>query len=387
MSVKSRVTNHSHRRIFSQQTSKREERLPFSATLQAGRAGGVLTASFFTIWAGLASAFAATAAPVAATSRTAAAVAATGNQRPVGRASAARGTTVSLHPATEQPASAEDGAGQPDPLSFNALFDGQRALGTSGLSSLEGSSGGGIASWATIGGYGSKKSMGMAFHYSYVNVTNYTDQNVGALMGFYDRVELSYSHNFFQTGGTGAKLGIGRGYQFDLDTGGIKVRLFGHVLDKTLLPQVSVGAMYKHDGDAKVIHAVGSKHTDGADVYVAVTKLFPKIGILVDTTLRLTKGNQWGILGFGGDRNDNYYPQFEGSLGYLPSFIPGLVVGVEYRTKPRNQNFTPESNWFDVYASYFVNKHLNITAAYVSLGTIATYRTQTGAYFSLQTGF
>lgn len=104
----------------------------------------------------------------------------------------------------------------------------------------------------------------------------------------------------------------------------------------------------KHDGDAKVIHAVGSKHTDGADVYVAVTKLFPKIGILVDTTLRLTKGNQWGILGFGGDRNDNYYPQFEGSLGYLPSFIPGLVVGVEYRTKPRNQNFTPESNWFDV---------------------------------------
>lgn len=152
MSVKSRVTNHSHRRIFSQQTSKREERLPFSATLHAGRAGGVLTASFFTIWAGLAPAFAATAAPVAATSRTAAAVAATGNQRPVGRASAARGTTVSLHPATEQPASVEDGAGQPDPLSFNALFDGQRTLGTSGLSSLEGSSGGGIASWATIGG-------------------------------------------------------------------------------------------------------------------------------------------------------------------------------------------------------------------------------------------
>ncbi|KXV70487.1 hypothetical protein AD951_02795 [Acetobacter malorum] len=267
------------------------------------------------------------------------------------------------------------------------MFDGQRTLGTSGLSSLEGSSGGGIASWATIGGYGSKKSMGMAFHYSYVSLTNYTDQNVGAVMGFYDRVEISYSHNFFRTGSTGRKLGIGHGYQFDLDTGGIKVRLFGHVLDKTLLPQVAVGAMYKHDGDAKVIHAVGSKHTDGADVYIAVTKLFPKLGLLVDTTMRLTKGNQWGILGFGGDRNDNYYPQFEGSLGYLPSFIPGLVVGVEYRTKPRNQNFTPESNWFDVYASYFVNKHLNITAAYVSLGTIATYRNQTGAYVSLQTGF
>lgn len=314
-------------------------------------------------------------------------------------AGAAPGSTprVTLAPGTAQATSSRAGAVQgasgedpdePDAgLTFDKIFDGQRTLGTSGLSSLEGSSGGGIASWATIGGYGSKKSMGMAFHYSYVSLTNYTDQNVGAVMGFYDRVEISYAHNFFRTGSTGRKLGIGHGYQFDLDTGGIKVRLFGHVLDKTLLPQVAVGAMYKHDGDAKVIHAVGSKHTDGADVYIAATKLFPKLGLLVDTTMRLTKGNQWGILGFGGDRNDNYYPQFEGSLGYLPSFIPGLVVGVEYRTKPRNQNFTPESNWFDVYASYFVNKHLNITAAYVSLGTIATYRNQTGAYVSLQTGF
>ncbi|MCP1271514.1 DUF3034 family protein [Acetobacter cerevisiae] len=314
-------------------------------------------------------------------------------------AGAAPGSTprVTLTPGTAQATSSSARAVQgasgeapdePDAgLTFDKIFDGQRTLGTSGLSSLEGSSGGGIASWATIGGYGSKKSMGMAFHYSYVSLTNYTDQNVGAVMGFYDRVEISYAHNFFRTGSTGRKLGIGHGYQFDLDTGGIKVRLFGHVLDKTLLPQVAVGAMYKHDGDAKVIHAVGSKHTDGADVYIAATKLFPKLGLLVDTTMRLTKGNQWGILGFGGDRNDNYYPQFEGSLGYLPSFIPGLVVGVEYRTKPRNQNFTPESNWFDVYASYFVNKHLNITAAYVSLGTIATYRNQTGAYVSLQTGF
>lgn len=272
-------------------------------------------------------------------------------------------------------------------LTFRSLFDGKRALGTSGLSSLEGASGGGIATWATIGGYGSNKSMGMAFHYSYVNITNYWDQNAGAVLGIHDRVEISYSHNFFQTRGTGALLGIGRGYQFDLDTGGIKVRLFGHIADKTLIPQISIGGMYKHDGDSKVIHEVGSKHVNGGDAYVAVTKLFPKIGLLVDTTMRLTKGNQWGILGFGGDRNDNYYPQFEGSLGYLPWFAPGLVVGVEYRTKPRNQNFTPESNWFDVYASYFVNKHLNITAAYVSLGTIATFRNQTGVYFSAQTGF
>ncbi|WP_231866816.1 DUF3034 family protein, partial [Acetobacter malorum] len=126
---------------------------------------------------------------------------------------------ITLAPGTAQSTASTDGTAQtssaeapdePDTgLTFDKIFDGQRTLGTSGLSSLEGSSGGGIASWATIGGYGSKKSMGMAFHYSYVSLTNYTDQNVGAVMGFYDRVEISYSHNFFRTGSTGRKLGIG----------------------------------------------------------------------------------------------------------------------------------------------------------------------------------
>ncbi|KXV74576.1 hypothetical protein AD953_11115, partial [Acetobacter malorum] len=126
---------------------------------------------------------------------------------------------MTLAPGTAQSTASTDGTAQtssaeapdePDTgLTFDKIFDGQRTLGTSGLSSLEGSSGGGIASWATIGGYGSKKSMGMAFHYSYVSLTNYTDQNVGAVMGFYDRVEISYSHNFFRTGSTGRKLGIG----------------------------------------------------------------------------------------------------------------------------------------------------------------------------------
>ncbi|KXV48377.1 hypothetical protein AD945_07780 [Gluconobacter albidus] len=270
---------------------------------------------------------------------------------------------------------------------FRTLFDGQRTIGTGGMTSLEGSSGGGLASWATISGYGSDKSAGMAFHYSYVNLTNYWDQNVGASIGLFDRVELSYTHNFFQTRATGAKLGIGNGYQFDLDVAGAKVRLFGHVADNTLIPQVAIGAMYKHDSDGRIIHMVGSKHTDGADAYLAVTKLFPKVGILIDTTVRFTKGNQWGIIGFGGDLDNSYHPQFEGSLGYLPPFLPGLIVGVEYRTKPRNQRFTDESNWFDVYTSYFINKHLNITLAYVSLGTIATFKNQTGFYFSAQTGF
>lgn len=278
-------------------------------------------------------------------------------------------------------------AAQQPSSSLAALFDENRPLATSGLSTLDGSSGGGLASWATIGGYGSDKGLGTAFHYTYLNVTNYQDQNVGMLLGLFNRVEISYTHNFLQTGSSGRKLGIGNDYMFDLDNFGIKGRLFGNITDAGLIPQVAVGMMYKHARDAHVIDTVGGKSTQGADFYVAATKIFGKAHIVLDTTVRFTRSNQVGLLGFGGDRDNSYHPQFEGSLGYLPPFIPRLVVGVEFRTKPKTLFFSPENNWFDAYASYFFNKHLNLTLAYVSLGTIANFRNQTGVYASLQTGF
>nr|WP_246376513.1 DUF3034 family protein [Gluconacetobacter aggeris] len=129
----------------------------------------------------------------------------------------------------------------------------------------------------------------------------------------------------------------------------------------------------KPDSDNHVIHSIGARSADGGDVYIATTKLFGKAHVIIDATMRLTKGNQRGIIGFGGNCNDSYHPQFEGSIAYLPSFVPGLVVGVEYRTKPRNQNFMPEGNCFDACATYFVNKHLNVTLAHVPLGTTAPY--------------
>lgn len=267
------------------------------------------------------------------------------------------------------------------------IFDEKKPLETGGLSSLEGSSGGGLASWATIGGYGSKKGLGTAFHYTYVRVSDYQDQNVGGLLGIYNRVEISYSHNFGQTGITGRKLGVGKGYQFDMDIVGVKARILGDLVSPDFIPQVAVGAMYKHATGQRVIHGVGGKSTDGVDTYIAVTKLFSQVNIILDTTVRFTKANQMGILGFGGDRHNSYYAQFEGSIGYLPPFVPGLIVGGEYRTKPNNMSFSKESNWADVFATYFLNKHLNLTVAYVSLGTVADFRHQRGVYASLQTGF
>ena len=48
----------------------------------------------------------------------------------------------------------------------------------------------------------------------------------GAAVGIADRLELSYQHQWFDTGGAGARLGLGRGYTFEQDVFGAKLRLF-----------------------------------------------------------------------------------------------------------------------------------------------------------------
>jgi len=63
------------------------------------------------------------------------------------------------------------------------------------------------------------------------------------------------------------------------------------------------------------------------------------------------------------------------------------VIGGEYRTKPSNLGFARENDWYDLFAAYALNKHLSATVAYVDLGSIATFKDQTGVFLSLQAGF
>jgi hypothetical protein len=41
----------------------------------------------------------------------------------------------------------------------------------------------------------------------------------------------------------------------------------------------------------------------------------------------------------------------------------------------------------DLFAAYAINKTVSVTAAYVDLGDIATFKNQRGLYVSLQAGF
>jgi hypothetical protein len=266
------------------------------------------------------------------------------------------------------------------------LTEGGKLLLTGGVSTIDGAAGGGLASWAVISGYETREGIGGEAHGTYVKLPDYELRAYGAAVGLFDRLEISYARQDFDTGATGGKLGLGNGFTFRQDVLGAKLRLTGDaVYGDGWLPQIAVGAQFKKNDQGAVIHAVGGKHDSGVDYYVTGTKVLLDQSLVLSGAVRFTKANQTGLLGFGGDRRDAYSAQFEGSAGYLVT--KRVVVGVEYRSKPDNLSFAKEDDAFDLFGAYAFNKHLSLTAAYVDLGDIATFRNQRGVYLSLQAGF
>lgn len=264
---------------------------------------------------------------------------------------------------------------------------GGKLLLTGGVSTIEGSGGGGLATWALTTGYGAEDGIGGNVHATYVNLPDYELRTYGAAVGLWDRVEISVARQEFDTGATGAALGLGDGFTFTQDVIGLKVKVLGDAIyaQDSWVPQVAVGVQHKSNDQGAVIRAVGGKDDQGTEFYVAASKLFLAQSVIVGGAVRWTDANQTGLLGFGGDKNDDIEPHLEVSAGWLVT--ERLVVGAEYRSKPDNLGFAKEEDAFDVFAAFAVNKHVSVTAAYVDLGSIATFEEQRGLYLSLQVGF
>jgi hypothetical protein len=266
------------------------------------------------------------------------------------------------------------------------MFDGGKLLATGGVSQVEGAGGGGIASWALISGYGTRDGVSANAHYTSVFLPDYNLQTAGVAVGLFDRVELSYAWQGFDTQDVGAALGLGKGYTFHQNIFGAKVKLVGDAVydQDDWLPQISVGLQHKENDRGPIIAAVGGKGSVGTDYYLAASKLFLAQSLLVNVTARETKANQLGILGFGGDKHNDYSTQVEASAAYL--FSKRFAVGAEFRTKPSNLSIAREQDAWDVFAAYFFSKNLSATIAFADLGTIVIKDHQRGAYLSLQAG-
>lgn len=258
---------------------------------------------------------------------------------------------------------------------------------TGGVAAVEGSAGGGLATWAVIAGDETNRGIGGRVHATLVELPDFRLKSYGGALGVYDRVELSYAHQDFDTRDADAALGLGRGFTFSQDVIGAKLRVAGDAVwdQDRWLPQIAVGAQHKIANQGAVIRAVGGRERRGTDFFVAATKLFLAQGLLVNGTARWTKANQFGLVGFGGDQGGKRSVQFEGSAALMLS--PSIVVGAEYRTKPDNLGFAEEDDAIDAFAAWSVHRRVTLTAAYADLGDIATVKRQRGLYLSLQNSF
>ena len=301
----------------------------------------------------------------------------------VGRMRGLAGAVLALlclcRPAAAQP--------EPPPSRFDVpgpAFSGKLPL-TGGVASLEGAAGGGLTPWALIGGQGTRDQVGGYGFATFVRSQDYELRVAGAAVGLWDRVELSVARQAFDTRAVGAALGLGRGFTFHQTVLGAKVKLMGDaVLEQDRwLPQVAVGLQVKDNDRAGVLRAIGARHDSGVDVYASATKLLLAQGLLLNGTVRLTKANELGILGFGGVR-DRYEPQLEGSAALLLN--RRLAVGAEYRMKPDNLAIVDEDDWADVFVAWAPGRNVTVTLAYARLGTVAVERGQRGLYLSLQLG-
>jgi Protein of unknown function (DUF3034) len=280
-----------------------------------------------------------------------------------------------------------------------------KLLLTGGVSSVDGAAGGGLTPWAVIGSNASAGELGATAHFSRATTTDYSLNTYGAALGIHDRFELSVARQDLKTGITGVLLGLPGLHLRQTIVGG-KIKIAGDaVLDSdSWVPQIAAGVQLKSldsSGLDPTLTALGAKRS-GVDAYVSATKLFLAQGLLVNGTLRATKANQNGLLGFGatlGGEQTGYRLQPEISVALL--LRKNLALGAEYRKMPNRLQAAGQAaglgdglqaqDWKDIFVAWAPNKHLSVTLAYVDLGTIVpattAKRRQTGSYLSVQAGF
>lgn len=264
---------------------------------------------------------------------------------------------------------------------------GDRLLATGGASSIEGAAGGGIVPWAVIAGYGTREQWGGDAFATHVDTRDYRFNSYGASLGYANRVEVSVARQRLDISSLSRQLSLPDS-SLHQDVFGLKVRLFGDLVYDHL-PQVSAGLQHKRQRNFTIPEAVGARRSSDEDAYLAASRLVLGgafgYNLLLNGTLRYSRANQTGLLGFGGDQRDRHEWLGEASVAVMPN--QHWVVGVEYRQKPDNLSFAGESDWKDIFVGYFPNKNLALVAAWADLGSIATLDDQTGLYLSLQLSY
>uniref|UniRef100_A0A486XQF1 DUF3034 family protein n=1 Tax=Rheinheimera sp. BAL341 TaxID=1708203 RepID=A0A486XQF1_9GAMM len=262
-------------------------------------------------------------------------------------------------------------------LSSTVCLAGSKIIATGGATSIEGSAGGGIVPWAVINGYGSSGEWAATAFATQVGVDDFTLNVQGASVSYDNTWEWSFARQRFKLDTLGGEL--------SQDVLAVKYHLSGELL-YTEMPQLSLGLQYKKHRDFTLPQAVGAADDSGLDIYLAASKvLFDQVAgrnLLLNATLRATKANQTGLLGFSSAADNQYQLVFEGSAVVLLHY--NLALGLEFKQKPNQLAFANEQHWRDIFVAWFVNKQLSLVAGYADLGSIAGLDQQQGYYLSVE---
>jgi hypothetical protein len=262
---------------------------------------------------------------------------------------------------------------------------GDRLEWTGAVTQVEGSAGGGLVPWALIGGLGTDEQLGATAFVTYVSTQDFALRTGGASVDVNNRWEVSVARQRFDAGSVIPGLTLGQ------DIVGLKVRLLGDAVfaPDQLLPQVAIGAQWKRTLDFDQIpRAVGAAHGEDVDLYIAATKVYFAAvagrNVIIDATVRRTRANQFGLLGFGGDGGDfKLMPEIAAAVWLNDD----LLWGLEYRDKPDDLHAFRENSAQDMFLAWAPVKNVTLTAAWADLGRIAGKTEQRGIYLSLWAGY
>ena len=257
-------------------------------------------------------------------------------------------------------------------------------LGMAAVTQIEGAGGGGIVPWALLAGDDPKQAMGGTASYTFITSGNFDIHSAGAAASFGHMAEISYAHHY---------LGLPESLQSMAGTSEIQQNVFGAKFKllgmNGMIPQIALGVQYKQNSNGDLVRSLGARDDSGTDFYLAASNVYPVGGkkLLLNGTVRATKANWFGLLGFGGPDSDSYKAQFEGSAGLFLN--DQTMLGAEYRMKPDNLRSAglPEDDAYDGFIAYFPNKNLALVAAYAGLGQVATKPDQNGLYLQVQASF
>ena len=254
-----------------------------------------------------------------------------------------------------------------------------RLRATGGLVTIEGSAGGGLVPWAVLSGLSTRPGFDVVAGATTTHVGDFDLQTIGLSASWNDRVEVSLARQRFTIDGAGA-----RDSHLQQTVLGAKLRvggdlIYGHV------PQLALGINYKIADDDALASTLGARDDRDVEAYFSVTRLIldgpGHRNWLLNGTVRATRANETGLLGFGRPGDDSYDLVGEASVAMF--FNPQFALGAEYRQKPDGLAGLGESDWRDVFIAWFPSKRVRVALAWVDLGTIAAREDQDGVFVSI----